>query len=105
MAATVVQPGLRVVHPHLTVARGVQHAQIGQDDEVYRLARAVLERDLLEARVGRGSATWATDGVTDNPPSATTRQAGMIEMAAFRMVTSSYIGWPEDLQGLPWEWT
>ena len=83
----------------------LQHAQIGQDDEVHRLARLSSSVTFWKLESGGGSATWATDGVTDNPPSAMTRQAGMIEMAAFRMVTSSYIGWPEDLQGLPWEWT
>jgi hypothetical protein len=45
--------------PHLTGARRVRHASIRQDAEVHRLASAVLERDLLQARVERGLATWA----------------------------------------------
>ena len=63
-----VQPRPGVVDPHLAGARGVQHAQVGQDGEAHRLAWAVVEGDLLEAggrrgrRVVRGGALGGCGG-------------------------------------------
>jgi hypothetical protein len=49
-----IQAGPGVVDPHLTGARGVQHVQVGKNGEAHRLARAVVEGDLLEAGGWRG---------------------------------------------------
>ena len=43
-----VEPGARVVDPHLAGAGGVQHPQVGQHGEAHRLAGAVVEGHLLE---------------------------------------------------------
>ena len=49
-----VQPRPGVVDPHLAGAGGVQHPQVGKDGQAHRLARAVVEGDLLEAGGWRG---------------------------------------------------
>jgi hypothetical protein len=45
-----VQPGAWIVDPHLPGARRVEHAAVREDGEADRLARVVVQRDLLETR-------------------------------------------------------
>ena len=48
-----VEPGARIVNPHLARAGGMQHASVRQHREAHRLARTVIELHLLELRLIR----------------------------------------------------
>ena len=53
---------LRIEQPHLARARRVQHAPVGQHRQADRLARPVVERDLLELLRRRRAAALRTGG-------------------------------------------
>ena len=62
-----VEAGARVVDAYLAGAGGVQHPQVRQDGQAHRLAREVVERDLLEVWTGRAATC---------PPAPPGRRAG-----------------------------